>query len=88
MGIRTDQGWVAQTRPGGRILCPWANSYTGALVALTVSGAGIARGGIVGESSFMWLRAQRERRPAVGALVDDHEDRAEVHTTAHALGGG
>ncbi|MGH3779395.1 MAG: hypothetical protein ACRDRO_01890 [Pseudonocardiaceae bacterium] len=26
---------AAQTRPGGRILLPWANSYTGALVALT-----------------------------------------------------
>ncbi|PZS39363.1 MAG: hypothetical protein DLM62_08695 [Pseudonocardiales bacterium] len=73
---------VAQTRPGGRILLPWANSYTGALVALTVSGDGSACGGVVGESSFMWLRAQRERRGAVGAVVGDHEDRAEVHTTA------
>jgi protein-L-isoaspartate(D-aspartate) O-methyltransferase len=42
--------WVAQTRPGGRILLPWANSYTGALVALTVDEHGTARGGIVGES--------------------------------------
>ncbi len=73
--------WVDQTRPGGRILLPWANSYTGALVALTVDEHGTARGRIVGESSFMWLRAQRERRGAVGTIVGDHDDGADVHTT-------
>jgi protein-L-isoaspartate(D-aspartate) O-methyltransferase len=73
--------WVAQTRPGGRILLPWATSYTGVLVGLTVEEHGSASGGIVGESSFMWLRAQRERRGAVGAVVGDDEDRAEVHLT-------
>jgi protein-L-isoaspartate(D-aspartate) O-methyltransferase len=73
--------WVEQTRPGGRILLPWANSYTGALVALTVDEHGTARGGIVGESSFMWLRAQRERRGPVGDVVGEDEDRAEVHLT-------
>ncbi|MGH3550130.1 MAG: methyltransferase domain-containing protein [Pseudonocardiaceae bacterium] len=78
---RIPHSWVAQTRPGGWILLPWANSYTGALVALTVSGDGSAYGGIVGESSFMWLRAQRERRGAVGAVVGDSDARAEVRTT-------
>jgi protein-L-isoaspartate(D-aspartate) O-methyltransferase len=73
--------WVEQTRADGRILLPWANSYTGALVALTVDERGNARGGIVGESSFMWLRAQRERRGAVGAIVGDHTDGADVHRT-------
>jgi Protein-L-isoaspartate(D-aspartate) O-methyltransferase (PCMT) len=73
--------WVEQTRPGGRILLPWADNYTGALVALTADERGSASGGIVGESSFMWLRAQRERRRAVGAVVGDDEDRAEVHAT-------
>ncbi len=73
--------WVGQTRSGGRILLPWANSYTGALVALTVDEHGNASGGIVGESSFMWLRAQRERRGAVAAIVGDNENLAEVHTT-------
>ncbi|MGH3669517.1 MAG: methyltransferase domain-containing protein, partial [Pseudonocardiaceae bacterium] len=68
--------WVVQTRPGGRILLPWANSYTGALVSLTVSGDGNACGGIVGESSFMWLRAQRERRGPVADVVGADEDRA------------
>lgn len=82
--------WVEQTRPGGRILLPWANSYTGALVALTVEEHGNASGGIVGESSFMWLRAQRERRGALRAVVGDDEDRAEVHLTRlhpHSVGG-
>ncbi|MGH3869380.1 MAG: methyltransferase domain-containing protein [Pseudonocardiaceae bacterium] len=73
--------WVEQTRPGGRIVLPWATSYTGALVALTVDEHGSASGGIVDESSFMWLRAQRERRAAVGSIVGDNEDRAEVHLT-------
>ncbi len=62
--------WVAQTRPGGRILLPWANNYTGALVALTVDEHGSARGSIVGESSFIWLRGQRgERRGPVSDVV-------------------
>ncbi len=34
---RIPYSWVEQTRPGGRVLLPWANSYTGALVALTVN---------------------------------------------------
>ncbi|MGH3937914.1 MAG: methyltransferase domain-containing protein [Pseudonocardiaceae bacterium] len=78
--------WVAQTAPAGRILLPWANSYTGALVALTVDEHGSASGGIVGESSFMWLRV---RRGPVAAVVDD-EDRAQLHMTdlhPHSVGG-
>ncbi|MGH3903934.1 MAG: methyltransferase domain-containing protein [Pseudonocardiaceae bacterium] len=74
--------WVAQTRPGGRVLLPWANSYTGALVALTVDEHGSASGTIVGESSFMWLRGQRgERRGPVRDVVGDDEDRAELGVT-------
>ncbi|MGH3930126.1 MAG: methyltransferase domain-containing protein [Pseudonocardiaceae bacterium] len=81
--------WVAQTVPAGRILLPWANSYTGALVALTVDEHGSASGGIVGESSFMWLREQRVRRGPVAAVVDD-EDQAQFHLTdlhPHSVGG-
>lgn len=73
--------WVAQTRPGGRILLPWATSYTGALVALTVDEHGAANGSIVGESSFMWLRDQRQRRGPVGDVVGKDEDRAATHLT-------
>ena len=73
--------WVAQTRTGGRILLPWANSYTGVLVAVTVDEHGTASGGIVGDSSFMWLREQRVRRGPVGDVVGQDEDRGEVSTT-------
>ncbi len=81
---RIPYAWVAQTRPGGRILLPWANSYTGALVALTVGEHGTASGDIVGESSFMWLRDQRERRGPVAHVIGQDEDRAAAHlTTLH-----
>jgi protein-L-isoaspartate(D-aspartate) O-methyltransferase len=72
--------WVNQIRPGGRLLLPWADSYTEALVALTVGQDGSASGTIVGESSFMRLRQQRERRGPVAAVVND-EHPAEVSTT-------
>ena len=73
--------WVEQTRPSGRVLLPWANSYTGALVTMTVDDHGCAVGGIVAESSFMWLREQRERRGPVAAVVGADEDRTEVSAT-------
>ncbi|MGH3905789.1 MAG: methyltransferase domain-containing protein [Pseudonocardiaceae bacterium] len=73
--------WVTQTRPGGRILLPWANSYTGMLVSLTVDEHATAHGGIVGDSSFMWLREQRVRRGPVRDVVGQNEDRAETELT-------
>jgi protein-L-isoaspartate(D-aspartate) O-methyltransferase len=73
--------WVEQTHPGGRILLPWANSYTGALVSLTVDEHRSASGTIVGESSFMPLREQRERRDSVGSVVGADENWAEVSVT-------
>ncbi len=72
--------WVEQTRPAGRVLLPWANSFADALVALTVDEHGHATGTIVGESSFMWLRAQRERRGAVAAVVEA-ENQATLSVT-------
>lgn len=72
--------WVSQTRPGGRILLPWTTSYTEALVDLVVEEEGTASGRIVGESSFMGLREQRERRGPVADVVDD-EDAAQVGVT-------
>jgi hypothetical protein len=50
-------------------------------VALTVGDNGGASGSIVAESSFMWLRDQRERRGPVAAVIGDDEDRAEVTMT-------
>jgi protein-L-isoaspartate(D-aspartate) O-methyltransferase len=72
--------WAAQTRPGGRIVVPWFNSYTSALVVLQVDDDHLATGGVVDEATFMHLRAQRERHPAVASLVTD-EDEAERSTT-------
>ncbi|MGH3839063.1 MAG: methyltransferase domain-containing protein [Pseudonocardiaceae bacterium] len=76
--------WVAQTRPGGRILLPWADTYTGGLLALTVNDDGTAQGNIVAESNFMWLREQREARGAVKPTtseVSSDPDRTDASTT-------
>ncbi len=79
---RIPYSWVAQTRPGGRILTPWANSYfDGGLVMLTVTDDGTAAGSIVDRSSFMRLRDQREPPKHVLEIVGDDEDRASVGRT-------
>lgn len=37
--------WIAQTRPGGRVITPWGNAYhNGALLSLTVFAGGTAVG--------------------------------------------
>jgi SAM-dependent methyltransferase len=62
--------WVAQTRPGGLVLIPWANAYyPGGLLSLTVGEDGTAAGGIVADVSFMWLRDQRPP-PTYSASID------------------
>jgi len=74
--------WVAQTRPGGRVLTPWGTAYyPGGLLALTVDHDGpAATGGIVGPASFMWLRTQRIPRYSTSRIVRG-EDAAAVSTT-------
>ncbi|HET9118302.1 MAG TPA: methyltransferase domain-containing protein [Pseudonocardiaceae bacterium] len=81
---RIPYSWVAQTRPGGRILLPWADTYTGGLLALTVNDDGTAQGSIVAESNFMWLREQREARGAVKLATSESStdlDRTDARTT-------
>jgi protein-L-isoaspartate(D-aspartate) O-methyltransferase len=74
--------WVEQTRPGGRILAPWANPYfDGGLLALTVGDEGAASGSIVGKSWFMWLRQQRVPRDAVSDVVSPEAERAKLPST-------
>lgn len=52
--------WVAQTRPGGKILLPFGTGYiNGAQVLLTAHGDGTASGHVVGSCAFMRLRDQR-----------------------------
>jgi protein-L-isoaspartate O-methyltransferase len=54
--------WVAQTRPGGRIVTPWGNGlYAGSLAALTVIADGTAYGSFHGNPDFMF--AHRHRPP-------------------------
>jgi protein-L-isoaspartate(D-aspartate) O-methyltransferase len=76
--------WAAQTRPGGRILVPWADTYAGGLLALTVADDGSACGNIVAESNFMWLRQQRDTRGAVKPTASDgmrDPDRTDASVT-------
>lgn len=51
--------WVEQTRPGGRIVIPWRNSYTSSLLHLDVADDRTASGRFGGDIAFMWLRGQR-----------------------------
>jgi protein-L-isoaspartate(D-aspartate) O-methyltransferase len=77
--------WVAQTRPGGRIVAPsWALDYYGLLLALTVGEDGTATGHFVDDVSFMMLRDQRvHRRRQVITDGDDYEQATVTDTELH-----
>jgi protein-L-isoaspartate(D-aspartate) O-methyltransferase len=76
--------WVAQTRPGGRVLTPWGTPYyRGGLLALTVHPDDTATGGIVGPASFMWLRAQRIPRYTTSRIMRDDDTASESTTDLH-----
>jgi len=81
---RVPSAWVAQTRPGGRVLTPWGTAYlNGALLSLTVGEEGTATGRLVDNVAFMWLRQQRIPLTWVRDCVYD-EDQAHVsHTGIH-----
>lgn len=74
--------WVRQTRPGGRLVIPWANGYLGLLLALDVAEDGVAIGGVCGHLDFMLLRDQRGERGF--SSTDDQEDQSNATmTTLH-----
>ncbi len=78
---RVPSAWVAQTRPGGRVLTPWGTPYyNGGLLSLSVAADGTARGGLVSKTSFMGLRDQRTPRVSVRRCVH-HEDQATTTST-------
>jgi protein-L-isoaspartate(D-aspartate) O-methyltransferase len=63
---RVPPAWVAQTRPGGKVLTPWRTEYYhGGLLSLTVGEDGTAVGGVVANVAFMVLRDQRGPRTAL-----------------------
>ncbi len=74
--------WLAQTRPGGRIVAPtWALDYCGLLLALTVGDDGTASGHFVDDAIFMMLRAQRVHRTRQAITDTDDYERAIVTET-------
>ncbi len=81
---RVPYAWVAQTRPGGRVVTPWGTAYlNGALLSLTVGEDGTATGRLVDNVAFMWLRDQRIPLTWIRDCVYD-EDKAQVsHTGLH-----
>jgi len=76
-GVRTvPWPWVAQTRPGGRLVVPLSNTYQApGVVTLTVEQNGTAVGRIGSPAVFMGLRAQRVPRPRGADFV------GEAHST-------
>lgn len=86
---RVPYSWIAQTRPGGRVITPWGNAYhNGALLSLTVADDGTATGGVVGDMAFMWLRDQRvprvsfdDARCADGTAAMTYTDVHPYHVT-------
>lgn len=71
--------WVAQTRPGGRIVTPFDMECVGLLVALTVAEDGTASGYIFDHATFMLLRDQRGKRGF--SSTDDEEEQSSVTQT-------
>ncbi len=76
--------WVAQTRPGGRVLTPWGTPYYNyGLLSLSVAADGTARGGLVSKTSFMGLRDQRTPRVSVRRCVHHEGDAITTSTELH-----
>jgi protein-L-isoaspartate O-methyltransferase len=73
--------WVRQTRPAGRIVLPYAGTFSAALLALSVGEDGTASGRFQREAGFMRLRGQRPGR----RLWWMGEDDAEVRSTDRYL---
>ncbi|MGH3771385.1 MAG: rRNA adenine N-6-methyltransferase family protein [Pseudonocardiaceae bacterium] len=68
--------WIAQTRPGGLVVTPWATEYyNGHLLALSVQPDGTAVGRIVGKTAFMAVRDQRVPRIRISDVVTDDSER-------------
>jgi len=81
---RVPYAWVAQTRPGGRIVTPWGNRYyNGSLLSFGVGADGVATGRIVDTATFMHLRAQRWPLVDLDTDVGDAERGERSVTDVH-----
>ncbi|WTW93791.1 protein-L-isoaspartate(D-aspartate) O-methyltransferase [Streptomycetaceae bacterium NBC_01309] len=86
--------WIAQTRPGGRVLTPWGTGlYNGVLLDLEVAEDARGRyatGRVVGDAAFMWERGQGTAPDlAVGSVgaADDTGTPASTTLDARVLSG-
>lgn len=72
--IRTvPPAWLAQTRPGGRILTPFGTAFhNGVLLTLDVTGPDTASGRVVGDAAFMWERGQGLLPGVLSTVRDEH----------------
>lgn len=71
------RAWIEQTAPGGVVVLPWGTALrNGVLLRLTV-GHGpdgpVASGPVVGDSAFMWLRAQAPERDVMAVVRGEAE---------------
>jgi protein-L-isoaspartate O-methyltransferase len=85
VGVRdVPWAWAEQTRPGGRVLVPWATDFhNGALVSFVVAGDGSMGGRIVGNVAFMLLREQRGRHVSLVRDVRDRDEARQSVTGVH-----
>ncbi|MFE7118533.1 methyltransferase domain-containing protein [Streptomyces sp. NPDC057654] len=69
---RVPYRWVEQTSPGGRIVTPWGTGlHNGVLLRLDVHrgpDGPVAQGPVVGDSAFMWMRAQAPHRDVMAVV--------------------
>ncbi|MFC4907586.1 methyltransferase domain-containing protein [Actinomadura gamaensis] len=81
---RVPHAWAEQTRPGGRVLVPWATDFhNGALVSLTVGRDAVMRGRIVDNVAFMRLRDQRGKRASLVRDVREADGARHSFTRTH-----
>ncbi|WP_026122359.1 methyltransferase domain-containing protein [Nocardiopsis halotolerans] len=79
---RVPYDWVAQSRPGGRILTPWGTAFHhGVLVDLVVGPHGTAHGRFAGYTDRTWARAERAPRHLLETHVWPDDDE---HTTTRS----
>ncbi|MGR3938081.1 methyltransferase domain-containing protein [Streptomyces sp. BRA346] len=83
------RAWVEQTAPGGLIVLPWGTALrNGVLLRLMVEHAPdgpVASGPVIGDSAFMWMRAQAPARDVM-AVVRGEGDRGRTRLDPSVLG--